>query len=503
LIEALKDRLSTQLTALIIVPTRELVVQVKEVVDLCSTGTGIKIGAAVGNQILHIEQSHLVKRINRYDPKGYTKLQESAQQVFQSGDFANHKPLEACLSVLPDHTHELHSQIDILICTPGRLVEHINFTEGFTLHHLRWIIIDEADRLLDESFQEWADVLTVALKEPKSTESYSARGSVMNSLVYPKESRNIQKIILSATMTNDVAKLASLNLKWPKLVVVENIASTRTSQPSERGLSPNNTAVNFDLPSTLREKAMPVGDGSEKALFLVHLLRTKIFRSALDDSGKAGAFLESKPVSDAVDNSAEGSKDLLLLDKSECNNRGQRNETNDISADPKVLIFVKDSENASRLSLLIGLLHHPYADKTAALTKSSATAAGRKALGAFRTGQTSILISSDRAARGIDIPNLSHVINYDLPRNITAYVHRVGRTARAGRSGEAWTLFTKAEGKWFWKAIAQAPEVKRGDRKVQRIKPPSDDVGETMRLSYQEALKHLQEAVHRRVALHK
>lgn len=63
-------------------------------------------------------------------------------------------------------------------------------------------------------------------------------------------------------------------------------------------------------------------------------------------------------------------------------------------------------------------------------------------------------------ARGIDLANLDHVVNYDLPTSVASYVHRVGRTARAGKKGRSWTLFTKGEAGWFWTAVAGKGENK-------------------------------------------
>jgi superfamily II DNA/RNA helicase len=75
-----------------------------------------------------------------------------------------------------------------------------------------------------------------------------------------------------------------------------------------------------------------------------------------------------------------------------------------------------------------------------------------KMLAAFRNNEVTYLIASDVAARGLDIPEVSHVFNYDVPTHAEDYVHRVGRTGRAGREGQAFTLLTKEEAK-YWKAI--------------------------------------------------
>ena len=84
----------------------------------------------------------------------------------------------------------------------------------------------------------------------------------------------------------------------------------------------------------------------------------------------------------------------------------------------------------------------------------------------FRSGQAEVLIATDVAARGLDIPDVSHVINYDIPESAEAYVHRIGRTGRAGRAGEAITLITPREVRW----LRQIERITRAHRAA----PPAD-----------------------------
>jgi ATP-dependent RNA helicase DDX51/DBP6 len=88
------------------------------------------------------------------------------------------------------------------------------------------------------------------------------------------------------------------------------------------------------------------------------------------------------------------------------------------------------------------------------IVKSNKSSASRKTLAAYRRGRISIIVATDRASRGLDLQSLTHVINYDIPTSVTTYVHRVGRTARAGRGGSAWSLVAHREGRWFSNEIA-------------------------------------------------
>lgn len=128
----------------------------------------------------------------------------------------------------------------------------------------------------------------------------------------------------------------------------------------------------------------------------------------------------------------------------------------------------------------------------ATLTSTILSSQRRKTLAAFKAGVLNIIIASDLVARGLDLPGLTHVINYDLPTSLTSYVHRVGRTARAGRQGKAWTLYTPTEGRWFWREIARTEGLVR-EEKVERVNVKEDVFGEEERDAYETALTKLGE----------
>ncbi len=232
----------------------------------------------------------------------------------------------------------LKSGIDILIATPGRLLDLIN-QKFVHLHHLKIFVLDEADRMLDMGFIN--DVKKIITKIPQKR----------------------QTLFFSATMPPEIQKLANTILVDPEKVEVTPVSSTA---------------------ETIDQSIFFVEKGDKKKL-LIHLLNDKAVKSAL-------IFTRTKHGADKI------VKDLVKA--------GVRTEA----------IHGNKSQNARQ-----------------------------KALSNFKSGQLKALIATDIAARGIDIEELSHVINYELPNVPETYVHRIGRTGRAGSSGIALSFCDEEE----------------------------------------------------------
>lgn len=310
LVEALKDRVVPRVRALIIVPTRPLTQQVRGVIESLSKGTSLRT---------------LVLRTDRPFSEEQKLLESYAP--------------------------------DIIVTTPGRLVDHVQTTPTFDLKFLKYLVIDEADRLLNQSFQEWVSVVMKAIP---------------NKATPPQ--RPVQKLIFSATLTRDPGKLASLNIgSYSRVFIV--------------GDRPD-IDLEFTVPDTLTEKVISYKSTTNKPLILLQIL----------------AYFNM------VHNT---------------------------------LIFAKSNEAAARLARLLTLMDEEAFSlgiKVAKCTGEMDVASRRKCLRQFGQGEIGILVCTDLIARGIDIPSVENVINYDLPIGKREYVHRVGRTARAGASGTAWTL---------------------------------------------------------------
>lgn len=501
IIEGLRNRVETKLRAVIVVPTRELVKQAYEVATMCAAGSGLKIGTAVGNKTLHLERDTLVHRGRVYDPERYKKLMLKAKKRYRFEDDTesenedeeaaarNDQMIKDAVGTLVDHVPTYDSAIDILICTPGRLVEHLNSTLGFTLQHVEWLIIDEADRLLDQSFQAWAERVNAALEEEVDETLRAADESL--SCWHKPLNRYVRKVVLSATMTRDLSELAKLRLRRPSLIVVKgqdqvmhdaglNDNPAATKRPLEGGES-------MELPTHLLEFAVPIGDGSEKPLYLLALLRSKVMPRTHDDGNAEDAASETSSSDDSdsdsdSDSSSSSSSSESATDSSSDSSATSEEEhptpptaaspfnfksasSNTSTSAPMALIFTSSTEEASRLHHLLTNLQQT---NTVLLTRTTSTSSHTLTK---PSSTPRLLISTDRASRGLDLPYVTHVINYSMPRSLSSYIHRVGRTARAGRAGEAWTLFADNEGRWFWNEIARSVAVRRtGGRKVERVR---------------------------------
>lgn len=494
MVQSLRSKPVTRLRGLIIVPTRELVNQVRESLDLCSAGSGLKVATAVGSKSLKEEQAVLVEKGQRYDPEAYKAEQEKEideDEELMDWDFDKKFGSKDDSELFYDHVFEYTSKVDVLICTPGRLVEHIQSTTGFTLEHVQWLIIDEADRLLDESFQQWVDVVLPGLEYRPPPHSLHEPQPDISHLFRRRE---VRKIILSATMTTDIGKLMTLNLRRPKLVVLEGRIERMADKHRDTAIGDEGERI--DIPATLQEYGIPISEHKthDKPLYLIELLEP-------GSDPLIGVKHRHSPIHSKSSEASEGdtttdSDDLSQVSESQ----SKPDDSSTLPAPGEkpsnhgTLIFTESNEQALRLARLLALLRPSWQIGT--LTKSTAGALGRKTLAAFRKRKLSILIASDRASRGLDIPDLAQVINYDMPKSATSYVHRVGRTARAGKEGQATTLVLHNQGKWFWKdksGIAKSEMLVRGlDKRVVR-RNINFDVSEEERKKYEQALQTLGE----------
>lgn len=473
------DRL-TRPRALIVLPTRELVRQAQQV---CEEVAGIfaleghrkrvKVAISMGSQPLQKEQAVL---ISKTEPRNFEIDQGASQGIPSKGlkeddeEDANDTEDEERREVHKRETHrassmhasQYKSNWDVLICTPGRLVEHIKLTPGFSLDHIRWLIVDEADKLLGQHFQQWLDVVMPRLHDDERLDF--RRQHEQSNL------SGVRKVILSATMTRDLDLLDGLKLRRPKLIILEG--SEEASDTKESG-----ETAKLALPEFLEESALKV-DADLKPLFLLDLLQNErvmnlgeeAAQGKTDSSSSSSAESDSESDSNDSDSDSDSEIDTSSSD-SDSDVDEEQTQTTKARTGTKsnVLIFTRSNEAALRLSRLLALMSPGLASVLGTMTQNTPSSTRKKTLNAFAAGKVRVIVASDLVSRGLDLPSLQHVINYDMPSSIESYVHRVGRTARANESGHAWTLFTDSEAHWFWKQVANQQVIKRS-KKVERLR---------------------------------
>ena len=226
----------------------------------------------------------------------------------------------------------------IIVATPGRLLDHLENTKGFSLRNLKYLVMDEADRLLDMDF---GPILDKILK------------------VLPRERRTS---LFSATMSSKVESLQRASLSNPLRVSVNS--------------------NKYQTVSTLLQSYLFIPH-KHKDLYLIYLLNEFVGQS--------------------------------------------------------VIIFTRTVHETQRLAFLLRALGFGAIPLHGQLSQSARLGA----LGKFRSRSRDILVATDVAARGLDIPSVDVVLNFDLPTDSKTYIHRVGRTARAGKSGVAISFVTQ------------------------------------------------------------
>ncbi|XP_068761077.1 probable ATP-dependent RNA helicase DDX47 [Montipora capricornis] len=278
-----------RLYALVLTPTRELAFQISEQFEALGSSIGVKCAVIVGGMDMMSQALMLAKKPH------------------------------------------------IIIASPGRLIDHLENTKGFSLRTLKYLIMDEADRILNLDFEKEVDKL---LK------------------VIPRERRTY---LYSATMTKKVQKLQRASLQNPVKVEVSTKYTTVEKLQQSYLFIPN----------------------KYKDCYLVFIL-------------------------------------------------------NDLAGN-SFMVFCGTCNNVQRVALMLRNLGLQAVPLHGQMGQSKRLGALNK----FKSKDRSILIATDVASRGLDIPHVDVVINFDIPTHSKDYIHRVGRTARAGRAGRAITFVTQ------------------------------------------------------------
>ncbi len=306
----------------------------RDVLGCARTGTG-KTAAFALPLIQKLEDSWIAAREIRVRSLILSPTRELAIQLHGNiSTFAQHTELTALLVHggvgFDDQIEALRAGIDILIATPGRMLDLIT-RKALKLDQIETFVVDEADRMLDMGFAP--DIRKIAKMLPQSR----------------------QALFFSATMPQDALRLAGSFLRKPKHISVDPVSAA---------------AENI-------EKSLYYVEKNDKFALLEWVLKQLDYERVL-------VFCRTRRGADLL------------------------------------------TERMQKAELPVAVLH---GDKTQMHRQNI--------LEEFRAGETPVLIATDLAARGIDIENISHIINFDLPNEPETFVHRIGRTARAGASGHA------------------------------------------------------------------
>ncbi len=317
----------------------------KDVMGAAQTGTGKTAAFSIPllQRMLKHENASMSPARHPVRAVVLAPTRELADQVAQNVlAYAKHTNLRvACVfggvDIKPQAA-QLKAGVEVLIATPGRLLDHIE-GRNCALHQVEYVVLDEADRMLDIGFLP--DLQRILSHLPKTR----------------------QTLLFSATFSPEIKRLASSYLQNPELVEVAR---------------PNATA------STVEQRFYAVGDDKKRAL-LLQLWRER------------------------------GSK--------------------------QAIVFMNSKLGAARLTRALereGL-------KASALHGDKSQDERLKTLAAFKAGEVDLLVATDVAGRGLDIAELPLVFNFDVPFNAEDYVHRIGRTGRAGASGVAITFVSPSD----------------------------------------------------------
>lgn len=384
-INYLMNRIVTQIRVLIILPVYDLAVQVYKVFKSLCINTTIRVGLA----------------------------QQSSTYYQNDGN----KSL--CL-------------MDILIATPGILMDLISKNNNFHLNYLEVLIIDEADRMMNETQFQWLKSIEYSVygsyekyycpcsvKNFQTEKNYNIDSLCACSIYNQNASKRIFKILFSATFSTDLEKIDNLSLYNPVLLNfnLENIADSKPKQV---------------IPENLKEM-MIINDKDKKPLILWYLVKNLQYK--------------------------------------------------------RILCFTNSILNAHRLFKLLKLLPELVARE---FHSKQDMRQRSKTLKKFENGLIHILVSTDITARGIDINGIDCVINYDVPRNETAYIHRIGRTARAGKQGTAITLISPEELKHLNIILRRAH--KDSPKHIEKFPVKNSDLKELIPI-YKNALQQLEKSI--------
>lgn len=406
-----------RLRALILLPTRELAVQVFNVFSEIIENTNLKVSLAIGSTSLEQEEADMFRK----------ELSNYSQEP----------------------------NIDILVCTPSRLIDHLQFTKGFSLSHLRFLILDEADRLLGNAYHGWVRMLLGSVENTRinlfninsslsSTRSKKQKieHQPLSDFFFPEIKLPLQRLLFSATLTDDPSALALLGIYNPHFIHVKNV-------PTElKGINLNNNSNElnqniwsevYNLPATLTERKL-ITNTQDRLNALLSILLDSFYNSS-------NSFLYPESSQNVGPCFANGSICIIFVSSVETSHRLStflKLVNNQLGLEDSEYLSLID-EIRSRFNIDKSRSKYLFSGRVEEMSRLIKPNERESILQDINNGLVSIIVSSDRMARGFDFPTLNLVINYDIPKHAKTYIHRSGRTARANRPGMCLTLIKNGQ----------------------------------------------------------
>lgn len=378
--------------------TIPLILEGRDVVGMARTGSG-KTAAFVLPMLerLKVHSAKVGARALLLSPNRELAL----QTVKIVREFSKGTDLRSVVLVGGDSLEEqfgyMMSNPDIIIATPGRFM-HLKVEMQLDLKTIEYVVFDEADRLFEQGFSDQLNEVLLALNPSRQT------------------------LLFSATLPKSLVDFAKAGLTDPTLVRLD----------VEAKISDDLEMAYFAIKDQERDAGL--------CLVLQDIIKMPL---ASDDQKK---YLESRETlmdddNDEVEDEDEDNTSTKRRKKSKLKKRVKEASANELPTKESTIIFAPTKHHVEYISNMLISLGYAVSYIYGTLDQ----AARREQLHRFRAGKTGIMVVTDVAARGIDIPVLANVINYTLPSSPKVFVHRVGRTARAGRRGWAYSLVKESE----------------------------------------------------------
>ncbi|KAJ7702982.1 P-loop containing nucleoside triphosphate hydrolase protein [Mycena rosella] len=348
-------------------------------------------------------------------------------------------------------THEkarLRKGLPIIVSTPGRLLDHLQNTSSFNVAKCRWLVLDEADRLMELGFEETITGIIQGLDGRKKLALQAMEEGKGMEVGGWDWSRRRRTMLCSATIREDVQKLAGKALINPMMIKATEAEPLSGQKIASISDLPNAPAAieKFTPPSQLSQKYVVV-PLKLRLVALVALLRSLIAQSQARRGTKIIVFLSC---TDSVDfhwnllgGSAMGGEDEPAPAEADSD------ADSDDDVEPQPIGDKVEVKSSLLPDTSIFRLHGSLPTPTRLASLRGFSGASSKGKGP-PPSSSSVLLCTSVASRGLDLPLVRAVIQYDLPTEggATEYVHRVGRTARAGKGGEAWSMVSPSESEW-------------------------------------------------------